>query len=178
MDCIFCKIINGSIPHDPNHRIYEDEHTIAFLDINPIADGHTLVIPKRHADNLLEVSEEDAKHVVTTVRKIAIAMKKALKADGINILQANGKSAGQSVFHLHFHVVPRHEHDGLHIYPETKRLGHEGKEIAEQIKSNLPIYSADKILEENPMEKTFGTFKSQRSTEEILKESDKELWDE
>ncbi len=134
MNCIFCAIAGGKIP---SHKVYEDEHTLAFLDINPISDGHTLVIPKHHHENLLEVSEDDAMSVAKTVKKVANAVKKTFNADGVNVLQANGAAAGQSVLHYHVHVVPRKENDGLKLWPPTKRLGHEGSEMAEKIKENM-----------------------------------------
>ncbi len=134
MDCIFCKIIKGEIP---SHKIYGDEHTFAFLDINPISNGHTLVIPKHHHENLLTASEEDTALVAKTVKKIANAVKKTFNADGVNILQANGTAAGQSVFHYHVHVVPRMENDGLHLWPPTKRIGHEAAQMAKAINKNL-----------------------------------------
>ncbi len=130
MNCIFCKIVKGEIP---SHKVYEDDATLAFLDINPISDGHTLVIPKQHCENLLDASEEDVKAVAVTVKKIAKATKNALNCDGINILQANFAASGQSVFHYHVHIVPRKEGDGLHLWPPTKHIGHDAKEIAENI---------------------------------------------
>ncbi len=134
MDCLFCSIVAGKIP---SHKVYEDEYTFAFLDINPISDGHTLVIPKHHHENLLTASEDDAMLVAKTVKKVANALKKTFNADGVNVLQANGTAAGQSVFHYHVHVVPRKENDELKLWPPTKRLGHDAVEIADKIKKNL-----------------------------------------
>lgn len=134
MNCIFCKVVKGEIP---SHKVCEDEATLAFLDINPISDGHTLVIPKAHSENLLDTSEETVKQVAVAVKKVANAAKEALSCDGINVLQANGAASGQSVFHYHVHVVPRMEGDGLHLWPATKHIGHDAKEIAEKIKQNI-----------------------------------------
>ncbi len=134
MDCIFCSIVKGELPA---YKVYEDEHTFAFLDINPISEGDTLVIPKHHHENLLTASEEDAIMVAKTVKKVANAVKKTFNADGVNILQANGTAAGQSVFHLHFHVVPRKENDGLTLWPPTKPIGRNAIEIAEKIRKNV-----------------------------------------
>ncbi len=134
MDCIFCKIVKGEIP---SHKVYEDDATLAFLDINPISDGHTLVIPKQHSENLLDTSEEDVKAVAVAVKKVAKATKAAMQCDGINILQANFIASGQSVFHYHVHIVPRMEGDGLQLWPPTRHIGHDAKEIAEKIKRQI-----------------------------------------
>ena len=134
VDCIFCKIVKGEIP---SHKVYEDDATLAFLDINPISDGHTLVIPKQHFENLLDTSEEDVKAVAVSVKKIVKAAKEALNCDGINILQANFAASGQSVFHYHVHIVPRKEGDGLHLWPPTRHIGHNGKEIAGKIAHHI-----------------------------------------
>ena len=98
-DCIFCKIIAGDIPSD---ILYEDENTITFLDIAPVSKGHALVVPKQHSVNLYETSDE-----------VSAQLKDILKADGINIINNNDPAAGQVVHHLHFHIIPRYEGDGL-----------------------------------------------------------------
>ena len=108
--CIFCDIVAGKAPCV---RVYEDEHTLAFMDINPATRGHVLVIPKRHAQDLLDVSPEDLQHVMRTVQRLAPAMDQALRPDGINLIQANRRAAFQSVFHFHIHIVPRWWNDGL-----------------------------------------------------------------
>jgi len=100
---IFAKILRGEIPA---HKIYEDDSTLAFLDIMPQADGHTLVIPKEPATDLLSLSEAGAADLIAKVQKIARAVKTALNADGITIFQLNGSAAGQTVGHIHFHVLP------------------------------------------------------------------------
>jgi len=112
-NCIFCKIIAGEIP---SYKIYEDEHSFAFLDIAKDFEGHTLVIPKKHYENLFDCPKEELEYVIKAVQKIANHYK-VKGYDGINILNANGKSAEQSVSHLHFHIIPRKNNDGLHIYP-------------------------------------------------------------
>jgi histidine triad (HIT) family protein len=109
--CIFCKIIRGEIP---STRVFEDENTLAFLDIGPLVKGHTLVIPKQHYDSLTDAPPEVAAQVMTTAQKIAQAQLTGLAADGVNIHQANGRVAGQVVPHLHLHVVPRFKEDGYH----------------------------------------------------------------
>lgn len=105
-ECIFCKIVRGEIPC---FKVYEDEKTLAFEDINPISEGHTLVIPKRHAANLWEIPEEDLVSLQLTARKIALAIKEGLNPTGIACLQLNGKGANQVVPHYHLHLIPRLE---------------------------------------------------------------------
>ena len=109
MDCVFCRIRDGQIP---STRVYEDERTIAFMDINPLNEGHTLVIPRAHAATLFEVEEADLRAAIATARRVAVAIRTALRPDGLNLLQANGAAAFQSVPHLHFHLVPRFTGDG------------------------------------------------------------------
>lgn len=116
-DCIFCNILNGSIP---SHNVYEDAYTYAFLDINPISVGHTLVIPKTHAEDVFGVSKEDWSRVLETVRMIAPHVKEAVHADGINIIVNNKRPAGQLVDHVHVHIVPRFINDGLQGFPQHK----------------------------------------------------------
>jgi histidine triad (HIT) family protein len=101
---IFAKILRGEIPC---YKVYEDDHTLAFLDIMPRSPGHALVIPKAPARNILDISAEDFAHVARATRKIARAAKKAFNADGITVQQFNEQAGGQAVFHLHMHVMPR-----------------------------------------------------------------------
>jgi len=103
---IFARILRGEIP---SHTVHEDELTLAFMDVMPQADGHTLVIPKAEAETILDVPEEVLAAVVLTTQRVARAVKKAFDAPGILIAQLNGRAAGQSVFHMHFHIVPRRE---------------------------------------------------------------------
>jgi len=103
-DCIFCAIAAGEIPC---FKIYEDELVLAYLDINPFTPGHTLVIPKAHTTGLLDTSEETLAALIARVKKVAAHLKEKLPCDGFNILQNNGVAAGQTVPHLHFHIVPR-----------------------------------------------------------------------
>lgn len=105
MNCIFCAIVAGEIP---SFKVYEDDLVLAYLDINPFTKGHTLVIPKTHSANLLETDDETLAAVILRVKKIAAHLKEKLGADGFNILQNNGEAAGQTVHHLHFHIVPRY----------------------------------------------------------------------
>ncbi len=105
-DNIFAKIIRGEIPCA---KVYEDEHVISFMDAFPQAQGHTLVVPKSPVRNLLELTEEDAAAAIIRAKRIAAAVETALKPDGIIFTQFNGAPAGQSVFHIHFHIIPRHD---------------------------------------------------------------------
>ena len=109
-DCIFCAIAAGEIP---SFKVYEDDFALAYLDINPFAKGHTLVIPKVHSEGLLDASDETLSALVSRVKKVAAHIKDALGCDGFNILQNNGEAAGQTVKHIHFHIVPRWNGDPL-----------------------------------------------------------------
>lgn len=113
---IFAKILRGEIPC---YKVYEDEHTLAFLDIMPRCPGHTLVIPKAPARNILDISPDDLAHVARTAKKIALAGKKAFNADGITLQQFSEHAGGQVVFHLHVHVMPRTE--GVALLPAASR---------------------------------------------------------
>ena len=107
-NCVFCAIAAGEIP---SFKIYEDDVALAYLDINPCSEGHVLVIPKDHHAGLLDAPDELLAAVVSRVKRVAAHLKEALPCDGFNILQNNGEAAGQSVFHVHFHIVPRHSRD-------------------------------------------------------------------
>jgi histidine triad (HIT) family protein len=107
---LFAKILRGEIPA---YRIYEDEHTLAFMDVMPQSDGHTLVLPKAPAEDIFDLDPEMAAAVIRTGQKIARAVKKAFDADGIMLVQYNGHAAGQTVFHFHLHVVPRYAGEQL-----------------------------------------------------------------
>lgn len=110
MSCIFCKIIDGQIPC---FKVHEDEKTLAFMDINPVARGHALIIPKYHTPNIYEAPAEWLAPVMATVGRVSRAVRDEVTPDGMNILQANGQGALQSVFHIHFHVIPRFSDDNL-----------------------------------------------------------------
>jgi histidine triad (HIT) family protein len=112
MDCIFCKIVRGEIP---SVKVYEDDRVLAFMDINPINEGHVLIIPKAHAATIHEIAEVDFLAVMSATHKLAAAVKKALNPEGINLLQLNGKAANQVVPHLHVHIVPRWFGDGVTV---------------------------------------------------------------
>jgi histidine triad (HIT) family protein len=108
-DCVFCKIRDGEIPAV---KIDEDARTLTFMDVNPLNPGHCLVVTKRHVPNIFEADVEDLKAVVTTAKRIAVAIQAGLEPDGLNLLQANGAAAFQSVAHFHLHLIPRFTNDG------------------------------------------------------------------
>lgn len=112
-DCIFCKIINKELPADV---VYEDGNVLAIKTIVPVSEGHTLVIPKRHYENILDIDEQALGYVAQVSRELAPKLKDQHGATGINLLHAAGKDAQQSVFHFHLHIVPRYENDGLDLW--------------------------------------------------------------
>ncbi len=112
-DNIFARILRGEIPC---HKVYEDEHTLAFMDIMPQADGHTLVVPKAQGENIFDIPADALTAAVRTTQRIARAVREAFDPPGLMIAQLNGAPAGQSVFHLHFHVIPRYEGQSLRVH--------------------------------------------------------------
>ena len=118
-DCIFCKIIAGELP---SQRVYEDDHTIAFMDIAPGTRGHLLVIPRNHAKDITEIDPDDLAAVARTAQVMARRVTERLDADGVNIINSCGAAAWQTVFHLHFHVIPRYAGDPL-VLPWTPAPG-------------------------------------------------------
>ncbi|MDE2078908.1 MAG: HIT family protein [Patescibacteria group bacterium] len=133
-DCIFCKIIAGEIP---STKVYEDADTLAFLDIRPVNPGHTLVIPKKHYRNILDIPEDVFLDVARTIKKVAPAVKEGVSAEGVNVTSSHEPEAGQEVFHLHFHVIPRFATDGLKHWPHTEYAAGEANKTAEKIKAAL-----------------------------------------
>ena len=111
-DCIFCKIASGAIP---SATVYEDEDFRAILDIAPAHKGHVIILPKEHADNIFSLSEETASKLLPVAKKVAKAVKEITGCDGINLLQNNGESAGQTVFHFHLHLIPRRKGDSVRV---------------------------------------------------------------
>ena len=129
-NCIFCAIAAGEIP---SFKVYEDELVLAYLDINPFSKGHVLVIPKEHSEGLLDTPDETLAAVVSRVKKVAAHLKSALPCDGFNILQNNGEAAGQTVHHVHFHIVPRWTGDPL-VFENNKGDMDALKSLAESIR--------------------------------------------
>ena len=130
--CIFCKIIRGELP---SYKVYEDEHTLAFLDIKPVNAGHTLVVPKKHSHNIFDIAPEDWAALTEAARVISIAIEKALGADGVNIAMNNREHAGQVVDHPHLHIIPRFKGDGLKLMPQRNYSEGEAEPVAEKIRS-------------------------------------------
>lgn len=133
-NCIFCKIIDGQIP---STIVYEDERFRAILDVSPAARGHVIILPKKHAPNIFELPDEDASEIMVVAKKIATAIQKTYNCPGVNILQNNGEAAGQTVFHLHVHVIPRFEEDTVNIGWKQGDMPSDLQEIAQEIKNNL-----------------------------------------
>ncbi len=134
-DCIFCKIIAGEIP---SFKIFENDDSFAFMDINPANEGHALVIPKEHAADVHAVSQAAITATVKTAKKVAAAVDKTLSPDGLNLLQCNGPAAAQSVMHFHMHVLPRKNGDELKLNwglepGDMDAIG----ALAEKIRANL-----------------------------------------
>jgi histidine triad (HIT) family protein len=134
-DCLFDKIVAGELPC---WKLHEDEHTLAFLDIGPLSKGHALVIPKQCYATLDEVPDEIAAALGSTVRRVGAAVAKATKCPGWNVLQNNGAAAGQEVFHVHFHIIPRQDSDGLGYRWLPKNLAAEDAEaLCHSIRAKL-----------------------------------------
>lgn len=132
-DCLFCKIIKGELP---STKIYEDMDVFAFLDIKPVNPGHTLVIPKKHFENIHDMPDDIFAKVAVAAKKIAGAILK-LGAKGVNIGMNNGSAAGQIVFHAHVHVMPRYGKDSFSLWVGKEYDGNERELVAEKIKSTL-----------------------------------------
>ncbi len=128
-DCIFCKIVAGDLPAQ---KIDEDEHTIAFMDINPWTRGHAVVIPKEHSRNLYEIGAGDLSRTLLSAQQLALQMKERLGCDGVNLLNSCEAAAWQTIFHLHFHVIPRYDDDPLELPTRPKPA--EPDELAEVAK--------------------------------------------
>ncbi|HVP08149.1 MAG TPA: HIT family protein [Burkholderiales bacterium] len=134
-DCVFCKIVAGQIP---STRVYEDEHTLAFMDIGHVNPGHTLVAVKKHAATVFELEETQAEAIARAIVKISKALKKTFEPEGLSVYQANGKAAGQTVFHYHVHLLPRHAGDGMELVWPVKNPPREKLEdYAARIRAEL-----------------------------------------
>ena len=131
---VFAKILRGEIP---SIRVYEDDKTLAFMDVMPQADGHTLVIPKEEAEDIFALSPEGAEALVATTQKVARAVKKGIGATGIMIAQLNGTAAGQSVFHVHFHIIPRSAGADFRMHAREMETPEKLRALAEKIKAAL-----------------------------------------
>jgi len=134
MTCLFCKLVKGELP---SYKIYEDDQTFAFLDISPMAKGHTMVIPKEHAQTFLDASESSVRAIAATIKKLAPSILKATGATGFNILSNNHTSAGQFVEHLHVHIIPRSVGDGVQVMHGEHKKGEDLASLANSIKNAL-----------------------------------------
>jgi histidine triad (HIT) family protein len=131
---VFARILRGEIPA---HKVFEDDRTLAFMDVMPQADGHALVIPKHPAENLFDLPVEHLEATIRTTQRVARAVKKAFDAPGIMIAQLNGPAAGQSVFHVHFHIVPRHAGIDLRFHARDMADPARLSEHAERVRAAL-----------------------------------------
>jgi histidine triad (HIT) family protein len=132
-NCIFCKLANGVFP---TNFIYEDEDFKVILDANPATKGHSLILPKKHFKNLLDADEEILKKALPLAKKLSNKLIEVLKCDGVNVLQNNNEAAGQAVFHLHIHLIPRYKEEKEHMlsWKPNKFSDEEMKNIAESLK--------------------------------------------
>lgn len=128
--CLFCKIVAGELP---SFKVYEDEHTLAFLDIHPVAKGHTLVVPKIHATNIFDIDAVSWGHVAETARIVAKKLEAALDMGGVNLAMNNRDIAGQVIDHPHVHLIPRFAGDGLRQWPHGKYEEGEAEEMRRKI---------------------------------------------
>jgi histidine triad (HIT) family protein len=133
-NCIFCKIVDGKIPCS---KVYENDKILAFLDISPINKGHTLVIPKKHYETLLDMPDNLLAELMKAAKKIAKAVIRVARTDGFNLIQSNKAVAGQTVPHFHLHIIPRIEGDGLKFWPQGKYEEGEAEKTAEKIRKSI-----------------------------------------
>jgi len=134
-DCVFCKIVAGQIP---STRVFEDEHTLAFMDLGQVNPGHVLVAVKKHAENIYALDDAQAAAVARASVRVSRAIHEAFKPEGLSVYQANGKAAGQTVFHYHVHLLPRHAGDGMELTWPVKNPPREKlEEYAGKIRAGL-----------------------------------------
>jgi histidine triad (HIT) family protein len=138
-ECIFCQIIRKEAPAD---IVYEDEQVLAFLSNRPVNEGHTLVVPKNHYENIYKISEEETAYLFKIVKRVAHAVRDAVSAEGIRVVQNNGEAAGQVVFHFHVHIIPlkprsRFGHDGAFRDPTNPRSTLELAMVAQKIRNHM-----------------------------------------
>ena len=134
-DCVFCKIVAGQIP---STKVFEDEHTLAFMDLGQVNPGHVLVAVKQHADSVYALDDTQAAAVARASTRVARAIREAFKPEGLSVYQANGKAAGQTVFHYHVHLLPRHAGDGMELTWPVKNPPREKlEEYAGKIRAGL-----------------------------------------
>lgn len=130
MECTLCRLVAKELPM---HKVYEDKNVLAVLDIAPFTEGHTIIIPKTHRENINDITETEIASVSIAAKKLAAVYKAALKSDGFNLLHATGEVAGQSEFHFHMHLIPRYKTDGLDFWLHGKRPPIDNKKVYEKI---------------------------------------------
>jgi len=133
-DCLFCKIIAGEIP---SSKVYEDKDFYAFLDIRPIHPGHTLIIPKKHCNDLMDFPKANESNIMEVLKKVGKAVLSATGADGFNLGMNNGKASGQEVMHAHFHIIPRFKEDKLGTWPRKKYEEGQMEEMQKRISDKV-----------------------------------------
>lgn len=182
-NCLFCKIIKGEIP---SYKIYEDMYTYAFLDISNDANGHILVIPKKHCTNILDCDESSLAACMKTIKKVGNHLVENCGFSGINVLNASGKDAEQSVFHLHFHILPRRSDDGFHVFPALEKNKESLEEICNKLKieeencqpkcdqeKNIVLYT-DGACSGNPGMGGWGAILMYKGVEKVISGGEKE----
>lgn len=173
-DCIFCKIIKGEIP---SYKIYEDKWVYSFLDISNDGNGHILVIPKNHCENVMTCSDEDLSHVMSAIKLISNHLIKNCGFSGVNIINASGQSAEQTVFHLHFHLLPRKDKDGIKVFPKLKETKKSLEEMCELLKvkqdKKVVLYT-DGACSGNPGMGGYSAILFAGSREKVLSGGEKE----
>ncbi|RQD57615.1 MAG: HIT family protein [Desulfonatronovibrio sp. MSAO_Bac4] len=132
--CIFCQIVQGKVPCV---RVYENHSVLAFLDIAPVKKGHTLIIPKKHVVNIMDVSSDIAAELHEVIKKVGKGLLEGLSADGFNLGMNNFEAAGQLVMHAHYHLIPRYKNDGLKLWPQSSYAEDEMNAVAGKISSVL-----------------------------------------
>ena len=131
MDCVFCKIVSGDLP---SFKVYEDEHTLVFMDIAKDVDGHMIAIPKKHVKCILDCDAETLSHLMETVKKVSNHCIDHCGYDGVNLLNASDESAGQSVPHFHIHIIPRKTDDGIDAWPKFEGANDDIEELFQKLR--------------------------------------------
>lgn len=131
MECIFCKMVNGEKPY---FSVYEDEHTIVFMDVMKDVDGHMVAMPKKHVENILDCDEETLFHLMRTVKKVSNHCVDDCGYEGVNLIGTNGRSADQCVPHFHMHIIPRRKNDNIEAWPEFGGAKCDMQEIFEKVR--------------------------------------------
>lgn len=151
MDCLFCRIARKDIPAK---IVYSDDDVLAFLDINPANPGHILVVPKRHSGMIMDSDDESLKKLILVVRELSRKVMNELKADGVNVVQNNGKAAGQLVHHTHFHIIPRFPDDMVVItYKRAKIPDEKMDEIKKKLETAPIVFKEPEVKEERRLPK-------------------------